>query len=181
MGQGPSRNNLQDGQSAVDRRPVRGETSNARQKDLSDRALRILEELSALGRQGSGHAREGPQRPRRQVSETPFHASGRLNPSTATHSADRADRADYPNRPRQGMQAADARSSAAVSRPRTADRQRGPVVAADRHMDRQPSSVRFEGQGSSSDARVDHRPSSRQHSRQKPRPVSAARPSRPVP
>ena len=34
-----------------DRRAGQGELANARQKELSDRALRILEELSSLGRQ----------------------------------------------------------------------------------------------------------------------------------
>ena len=35
----------------ADRRAVQGELANARQKELSDRALRILEELSSVGRQ----------------------------------------------------------------------------------------------------------------------------------
>ena len=35
----------------ADRRAGQGELSHARQKELSDRALRILEELGSLGRQ----------------------------------------------------------------------------------------------------------------------------------
>ena len=50
--QGMSRDGLrpQEGMRA-DRRAGQGELVNARQKELSDRALRILEELSSLGRQ----------------------------------------------------------------------------------------------------------------------------------
>lgn len=39
-----------------DRRAVQAEPSQARQKELSDRALRILEELSSLGRQVCFHS-----------------------------------------------------------------------------------------------------------------------------
>ena len=110
----------------------------------------------------------GPHRPRRQHSELPFHASGRANPNTATHLIDRADRAD--SRSRQGLQPADGRAGAGRSRPRTADRQHTP---ANNEPERQPSIVRFEGlrQGSSNEARQEHRSSSRQHSRQKSRPI----------
>lgn len=50
--QGLSRDGLrpQEGMRA-DRRAGQGELSHARQKELSDRALRILEELGSLGRQ----------------------------------------------------------------------------------------------------------------------------------
>ena len=52
-GQGMSRDasRPQEGPRAADRRNVRAEAANARQRDLSDRAIRVLEELSSLGRQ----------------------------------------------------------------------------------------------------------------------------------
>lgn len=111
----------------------------------------------------------GPHRPRRQHSELPFHASGRANPNTAGHHVDRAaDRTD--SRPRLGLQPADGRAGAGRSRPRTDDRQHTPGA---NEWERQHSTVRFEGlpQGSSNEAKLEHRPSSRQHSRQKSRPV----------
>lgn len=50
---GPSRDpsRPQEGSRGVDRRAMRGEGASARQKELSDRALKILEELSTFGRQ----------------------------------------------------------------------------------------------------------------------------------
>lgn len=120
----------------------------------------------------TGLSREVAHRPRRQYSELPFHAPGRVNSSTAADLTDRAaDRAD--SRPRQGLHPADTRAGAGRSRPRTAERQHTLSTNVDRHVERQPSTVRFEGlpQGGSSEARPDQRPSSRQHSRQKSRPV----------
>lgn len=104
---------------------------------------------------------------RRQHSELPFHAPGRANPNPL------ADRVATDSRPRQGSQPADVRAGASRSRPRTADRQHTPATTIDRQAERQPSTVRFEGlpQGSSHEARLEHRPSSRQHSRQKSRPI----------
>lgn len=43
------------GMARGDRRAGQGEPSHARQKELSDRALRILEDLSSLGRQVPFH------------------------------------------------------------------------------------------------------------------------------
>ncbi len=116
--------------------------------------------------------RDTPQRLRRQHSELPFHSAGRAVPSTST------DRTRPESRSKQPLDSADFQGASGTGGgPRGLERQHSLAVNIQRHVDRQPSSGRTDGQGSSTAARLEHRPSSRQHSRQKSRPSSATQPA----
>lgn len=97
--------------------------------------------------------RETSQQLRRQHSELPFHSSGRGNNNNMSTERPRPD-----SRPRQALDSADPRgASGHVSGAKPLDRQHSSALNMARH-------------GSSGDARLEQRSSSRQHSRQKARP-----------
>ncbi|KAL0030014.1 hypothetical protein WJX79_001051 [Trebouxia sp. C0005] len=183
-GQGPSRdaNRPQEGPRPADRRPGGRSGPQARQKELSDRAIKILEELTSLGRQGSvpsgqqmsreqaagisnGRAgRETQQQLMRQHSELPFHSSGRTNPNPER-------RPQTPN-PISDRSRSDSRSKQKASAdPQAASGGASEARGLDKHHSSGQSVSRYGS--STSNARLEQRSSSRQHSRQKSRPSSA--------
>ncbi|KAL0027303.1 hypothetical protein WJX77_011498 [Trebouxia sp. C0004] len=172
-GQGASRdgNRPQDRPRPADRRAGGRSGPQAGQKELSDRAIKILEELTSLGRQGSvppgqqmsrdqaagisnGRAgRETPQRLMRQHSELPFHSSGRTNPNPNPSRPD--------SRLKQTASADPQAASGSASESRGLDKQHRCAQNVSRYGSSTP------------DARPEQGSSSRQHSRQKSRPSSA--------
>ncbi len=109
----------------------------------------------AAGISNGRAGRETPQRLKRQHSELPFHSSGRANPNTERSRPD--------SRPKQKALADPQAASGSASEARVLNIQHSSAQNVSRYG------------SSTSDARLQQRSSSRQHSRQKSRP-SPARP-----
>jgi len=122
----------------------------------------------AAGMSNGRAGRETPQRSMRQHSELPFHSSGRTNPNPERRSQPQTphpipDRSRPDSRPKQKASADPQAASGSTSEARGLDKQH----SLGHNVSRYGSST--------SDARLEQRSSSRQHSRQKSRP-SPARP-----
>jgi len=125
----------------------------------------------AAGISNGRAGRETPQRLMRQHSELPFHSSGRTNPNPnperrlqpqTPHPIPERSRPD--SRPKQKASADPQAASGSTSEARGLDKQHSSGQSVSRYG------------SSTSDARLEQRSSSRQHSRQKSRPSSSARP-----
>ncbi len=112
----------------------------------------------AAGISNGRAGRETPQRLNRQHSELPFHSSGRTNPNS------NMERSRTDSRPKQKASADPQAASSSASETRGLDKQH----SSGQNVSRYGSST--------SDARPEQRSSSKQHSRQKSRPSSSARP-----